>query len=308
MRDAVTEGSTRAPISSYLEWSDEGRSAIWRYVVAVVLGFVLWTLGSAPAVLLLQDFLSDPATESVAFEYTFVIGFVAVPLIVWLLLGRPGWSVALPAWPPRLLDYGLGIGIQWVVMTVMYLALVLPFGRLSYRGWDAEMSAGLPILVATIVGFAIQTGFEELYFRGLVAQATRRLVKWTPAVIGVQALFFAQLHVGNVEAWGGGITAMLPYLAAALALGWAAWRTGSLLISMGLHMGNNLFLVLFVNTEGDVIQSVAPLVAQTPEPARAIAFAVGQALLAVAAVELVVRRRAARAAGAPSLQGDDGPV
>ena len=84
---------------NYLEWSDEGRPAIWRYLAAIVLGFVFWMWGSIPAILLLQDFLNDPATKSVAFEYTFVVGLVAIPLIVRYLLKRPAFSVALPAWP-----------------------------------------------------------------------------------------------------------------------------------------------------------------------------------------------------------------
>jgi hypothetical protein len=35
--------------------------------------------GSIPAILLLQDFLNDPATKAIAFEYTFVVGLVALP-------------------------------------------------------------------------------------------------------------------------------------------------------------------------------------------------------------------------------------
>lgn len=282
-------------IRHYLEWSDRGRSAIWRQVVAVVLGFSAWVIGSAPAVALLGRLINDPRTGAAAFEYTFVVGFLAVPLIVWLLLGRPAWSVALPSWPPRLADYGLGIAIRWAVMIVMYGVLLAPAGRLTYRGWGGALAGGAPLLLATVVGFAVQTGFEELYFRGLVAQATRRITKWAPAVIGVQALFFAQLHAGNVEAWGHGVLSMTPYFLAALTFAWAAWRTGSLLMSMGLHFANNAFLVLFVNTRGDVIQSAAPFVVETPDVAHAIVFAVGQAVLTIAAIELSTRKRSTRA-------------
>ena len=73
-------------IHNYLEWSDQGRPAIWRYLVAIVLGFLFWMWGSIPAIILLQGCLKDPAAKSIAFEYTFVIGFVAIPLIVRYLL------------------------------------------------------------------------------------------------------------------------------------------------------------------------------------------------------------------------------
>lgn len=78
-------------VRNYLEWSDAGRPAIWRYLAAVVLGFLFWMWGSIPAILLLQDFLKDPATTSVAFEYTFVVGLVAIPLITRYLLKRPAF-------------------------------------------------------------------------------------------------------------------------------------------------------------------------------------------------------------------------
>lgn len=296
-------------IRHYLEWSDEGRSAIWRQLVAVVLGFAVWVIGSAPVVALLGGLLDDPRTAAAAFEYTFVVGFLAVPLIVWLLLRRPAWSVALASWPPRLGDYGLGIAIGWAVMSVMYATLLAPAGRLTYRGWGAELAGGAPLLLATVLGFAIQTGFEELYFRGLLMQATHRVTKWAPAVIGVQALFFAQLHAGNVEAWGHGTLAMAPYFLAAVTFAWAAWRTGSLVMPMGLHFANNAFLVLFVNTRGDVIQSAAPFVAETPDPAHAVAFALGQAILTIAAVEIVTRKRSPRApAGGSGRVGQEGEL
>ena len=285
------EGREDTVIRNYLEWSDEGRPAIWRYLAAIVLGFVFWMWGSIPAILLLQDFLNDPATKSIAFEYTFVVGLVAIPLITRYLLKRPAFSVALPSWPPCLADYGLGIAIQWAAMVVMYLVAA----KVSFRGWDHVTAAGVPMLFAALLGLALQTAFEELYFRGLIAQATRRLIQWLPAVIGVQAVYFASLHVGNVEAWGAGNLAMVPYLVPALAWGWIAWRTGSLLMPMGLHFANNAFLVLFVNTKGDVLQTVTPFIAETPTIERAALFAVGQAVLAIAAVEWIVRRRAARA-------------
>jgi membrane protease YdiL (CAAX protease family) len=281
-------------LSNYLEWSDEGRSAIWRHLVAVVVGYLGLQWGSIPLLLLVQRYMGDPTTEPIALEFTFAGMIIVVLLLVKFLLGRPSWSVALPSWPPRLADYAVGIGVWWVGMAAMYLALVIPFGRLTYRGWESYSGTALVLSLLTIVGVAIQTGAEELYFRGLFAQATRRITRLIPVVIGVQALFFAQLHAGNVKAWGGGFTAMLPYIATAVALGWAAWRSGSLMMPMGMHFANNIALYLLVSTEGDVTKLATPFVAQTPEPARAIAEAIGQAVIVIVAVELIARRRAAK--------------
>jgi membrane protease YdiL (CAAX protease family) len=97
-------------------------------------------------------------------------------------------------------------------MVVIYLVAA----KVSFRGWDHVTAAGVPMLFAALLGLALQTAFEELYFRGLIAQATRRLIQWLPVVIGVQAVYFASLHVGNVEAWGSGNLAMVPYLVPAV--------------------------------------------------------------------------------------------
>lgn len=274
----------------YLEWSDRGRPAIWRYLIAIVLGFIFWMWGSIPTILLLKEYLKDPGTEAIAFEYTFVVGFVAIPLLVRYLLKRPAYSVALPSWPPRLAEYGLGIAVQWAGMLILYLVAA----KVTYRGWAPINAANLSILFLALIGLAIQTGFEELYFRGLIAQATRRVTKCLPIVIGVQAYYFASLHTGNVSAWGNGTLGMIPYLIPALTLGWIGWRTGSLLIPMGLHFANNAFLLLFVNTEGDVMRSFTPFIAETPTIERASIFALCQALFAILAVEMLVRRGALR--------------
>jgi len=60
-------------IRNCLDWSDKGKPAIGRYVVAVVLGLVFWMWGSFPVILLLQVFFEDPATSPTAFECTFII-------------------------------------------------------------------------------------------------------------------------------------------------------------------------------------------------------------------------------------------
>jgi uncharacterized protein len=285
---------TKPKFRNYLKWSDEGRSSVWLYLIAVILGYLGLQWGSIPLLLLLGRFMGDPATEPIALEFTFAGQLIVVLLIVKFLLGRPSWSVALPSWPPRWADYGVGMAIWWAAMALFYLALI-PFGRLTFQGWSSFSGAGLLLFLVTIVGVVIQTGAEEIYFRGLLAQATRRITKWIPVVLVVQALFFAQLHGGNVKAWGGGIAAMTPYFATAIALGWAASRSGSVLMPMGMHFANNSAIFLFVSTKGDVVKTSTPFVAQQPSIAIGITEAIIQAIIVIVVVEFIARRRVANA-------------
>lgn len=116
-----------------------------------------------------------------------------------------------------------------------------------------------------------------------------------PLIIGLPALVFASMHTGNVSAWSATGLAALPYLAVALAWGWIAWRSGSILIPMALHFGNNAFLFLFVGTAGDATSGIAPFVAPTPGMERAILFSLAQNGLLVIGSEIYLRRKRAKA-------------
>ena len=91
---------------------------------------------------------------------------------------------------------------------------------------------------------------------------------------------------------------MAPYFVTAITWGWVAWRTGSLLLSMGLHVGNNTFLVLFVNSRGDVIQSGAPFVLENLTLPHTIIAGIIHAVLTIIIVEFVMRRRERKAGSA----------
>jgi uncharacterized protein len=140
-------------------------------------------------------------------------------------------------------------------------------------------------------GFMIQTAFEELYFRGLMMQATRRLTRLVPVVIGLQAYIFASLHAGNLTGIGNSAFNIAPYFISGVYFGWVAWRTRSLVIPMGLHFANNAWNALFINTKGDVIVTAAPFIGPQVSLNVFIGYALAQALLVGCAVEYWMRQR-----------------
>jgi membrane protease YdiL (CAAX protease family) len=292
----LTEAEEGRLSHHYLDWSVKGKSALWRYAIAIVAGFVLWQFGSSVIMVLMAILTPGVQLDGPFFTYTFLAGLLAIFFLVRLILGRPWYSVAVfSAEDARLSDYVVGLLAGWSASVLTYLTLI-DRDRFTYRGWGAEWSSGAVAILAMALGYAIQTAFEEIYFRGLIAQATRRLTRWIPVVIGVQAWLFASLHVGNIDAWGHGNLAALPYLVVALQLGWVAWRTGSLLMPMGLHFANNSFLAFAVNTKGDVVHSFAPFVVETPTLGHTIWFELARSLVIVLAVEVWIAWRKKRAA------------
>jgi len=110
----------------------------------------------------------------------------------------------------------------------------------------------LPLTVAFIF---LQTGAEELFFRGYLQQqlaarfAARWIWMWIPSAV------FALLH------WSPDAGGNLPLvLMSALVFGLAAAdlteRTGSLGAAMGLHLGNN-FIAIAVVSLGDTISGLS---------------------------------------------------
>jgi uncharacterized protein len=283
--------------ASYLDWSTLGRASPLLYLLAIVLGFIGWEVGSIPALMLMSD---DPAQQRVQFQFTFILPLLILLLLVRLLLGRPGWTVGLPAWPPRWRDYFIAIGIGWAVMLTLLLGILafMPEFKLTYRGWGGLIAGGATLVLMLCAGFMIQTAFEELYFRGLLMQATRRLTRWLPAQLVVQAYVFASLHAGNLEGFAASYVTMVPYFVAALYFGWVAWRTGSLVMPMGLHFANNAWSALFINTKGDVIVTAAPFIGPQITLNVVITYTICQAILVCCGVEWLMRRRERRQASA----------
>jgi sodium transport system permease protein len=79
---------------------------------------------------------------------------------------------------------------------------------------------------------------EEAFFRGLTLAGFRRLKPWT--AICLSALLFAVAHAS--------IYRLLPTLLLGMALGYVAWRSGSIYCSMIVHAVNNGLIATLVHT------------------------------------------------------------
>ena len=87
-------------VSTYLDWAEKGRTAIWRYllgaILMVLIFFVLSSFAILPLAILAPDYRESLPLSLTGLLLTFVISFLAIPALVKLLHRRPSWSVALP--------------------------------------------------------------------------------------------------------------------------------------------------------------------------------------------------------------------
>jgi membrane protease YdiL (CAAX protease family) len=271
------------PGDHYLRWSHVGRASGASYTAGALLILLAWAAGTlVPGIIRAATGIDPRASAATGLAYllsTFALAFLAVPLTARMLHRRPGWSVALPRPVGPIRDLGRGIGIALVSLLAVDLLSTLwqpvTFVGIDLRRW-------LPVAAVAAVGFGIQAGFEEAFFRGHLMQFTRRFTKSPAFVVGLPSLGFAAMHWGNLTQFGHNPLQLAPYLLLGTTLGWAAWRSGSLWLPFGMHWANNTYGVLLLGNHGDVLPSGAPF-------ARDLTGITGPGLLALATLLCLVQ-------------------
>ena len=301
---AAVDEQDVARFTSYLDWSRVGRFGVGRYllgtfVLMTLMFFVSPLLSSFIAVFSGADRTADALTTVMFTGISVVLAFFLVPLAVRWINKRPAFSVYAARFPGRVSDFLLGV----VVVAVSVLVEQVVYWSVApLHGNAFSVSAWLPVLVVAAVAFVFQTGTEELIFRGYLMQFARRVTGNAFVVVLAPALVFGLLHLGNLaSSYGGSILQIVPYVVMGFGFGWAAWRTGSLWMSFGMHWFNNFCLTTLIGSTGDVIPTVAPLVrdiSAIPLPMLIVSTCASVAVQIVG-IELIVRRRRARSLAEP---------
>lgn len=293
------ESNVTSRITSYLDWSNQGKSSLGRYILGALFGiitiFVLGSVGAAPVSFFAPDYQESLTLSVLADLMTFVIPFFVIPLIVKILHARPTWSVALPR--PQFQAWHFLTGF-WVYLVVGVLTALI-FSMIGLipieANPDFELTILLPIGLIGLVGIFFQAGSEELLFRGYFMQFTRRFTSNKYLFIAIPALLFALPHILNIAEMGGGILLLMPYLISGLLLGWIAYRTGSLWMALGLHFCNNYMSLVLIGTKGDVLPTAAPFQVEITSLAAATLLIALQSVVVAIILAYLIRRREARA-------------
>jgi membrane protease YdiL (CAAX protease family) len=169
---------------------------------------------------------------------------VALLLVSWFLVFRPGALAGLPSFPgrgtPAAVAAGAGLGVvAWVGTSVLAAAIVL---LLESLGMEVEPQAAVQaiervepwlVVLALVILAPIA---EEIFFRGVVFNALRREGGRRWAYAG-SALLFAVIHLDYVV--------LVPLFLLGLALAWLYERTSNLLAPIAMHATVNAISVAF---------------------------------------------------------------
>lgn len=136
--------------------------------------------------------------------------------------------------------------IGWFLPEELLQRLVEVPDNLSDKEFE-QLTSGLAGLIDTAVVAPIS---EELLCRGAIFGTLLKMMPRRPWVaIVISALIFGVIHLNPVQMVFGALYGLL--------LGWLAWRTGSLLPSIVVHVANNTTVMLMPASAEKVIVNMS---------------------------------------------------
>ena len=279
--------------------ADKGRHSWWRYLVTVLLAFLVQAIVLIGGVItgVAVGFPADTLAKSIQDPGQPVLFFSAIGLsFAGLLAGfslggmwlhKKSFADYVGRW--RFRGFALGFAV-WLVVLLIDVAIGYVLRPTAFRISGAVFNPAMTGLICA--SLAVQTFTEEFIFRGYISQGLLKLIRRPLPTAIVSGLIFGALHIPN----GWPQTASATMLGIGLTL--IAIRTGSLAFGYGLHLINNVFGAVIVVSGGDVFKGSPGLIMQNAPDL----IAVDVGVVAVALVVIVAatyRRGAAR----PELAG-----
>ncbi|CAM4106704.1 CPBP family intramembrane glutamic endopeptidase [Palleronia rufa] len=237
------------------------RPQIWRLVlgcVVLVLVTALWMMGSFAAIWLRTDAetamgtmaaMVQPATpRATLLLLSTFIGMALAPWIAVRLLHRRGLATLFGPWGRVLRHFGAGV----LAVAGLYTASLL----LWSSGFDAVPNLSpalwLSLLPLSVPLIAIQTGAEEMIFRGYLMQQIAARIRWRLAYLVAPSVLFGALHYDPSTAGGNALAIAAGAGLFGLIAADLTRVTGSLGAAWGLHFANNILAILLVSTQGTI--------------------------------------------------------
>ena len=123
-----------------------------------------------------------------------------------------------------------------------------------------NLNALIPLAIVSLLLIPFQAFYEEILFRGYLAQGVGRITKNRIAVIIIPSIFFALMHGLNPEIEKFGFWNMMPqYFMIAAVYAFISILDDGIELAMGAHAANNAFISIFVTADGTAFQTDALL-------------------------------------------------
>ncbi len=262
----------------HLERALDGQNQFWKYLVNIV-GVFIGTniIGAIPLMVVIAfkvaqsgGTLSSNPENSVDFSvygipqnlafclmmFPFVLSLVTTVLLLKPLHKRMFSEVINGTKQIRWKRFFTAFGV-WFVIAVVYFAIDYTLNPVTYN-FQFDASKFILLLLLSLILIPIQTSYEELVFRGYLAQGIAAWTKNRWLTILIPSLLFGLMHAFNPEVKEYGFWVAMPqYVFFGLLFGFITILDDGIELAMGSHAANNMFLCLFITNKSSVLQTPA---------------------------------------------------
>lgn len=156
-------------------------------------------------------------------------------------------------------------GIVWLSILSLGTVLALIFEPTSLK-FTFNANLFIILLILSLLVFPIQASFEELFFRGYLMQMVGLKTKLPVIPLIVTSVIFAALHYFNGANTLMSVDIVLQILIIGITLGIIALGENRIETAMGVHIANNIFVSLVVNSPDAYSQNLPSLYTSTGAP------------------------------------------
>ena len=263
---------------NFLENFSGKNNPFWKYLVTFVVAFIaagiiggipllfviiVYTFKSGVDITKMTEVLNDPSIIGISQNlllllmlFTFTVGLFATIWFIHILHRRSFSETVNGTKRVRWQRVFTGFGV-WSLLMFVSLMVYLFFDPENYT-LQFEIKTFIPLLFISLIFIPLQTTFEELLFRGYLAQGIGAWTKNRWLVVIIPSILFGLMHYANTEVETYGFYATIPsYILYGLLLGFISVIDDGIELAMGLHAANNIFGCLFVSFDTSSLQTPA---------------------------------------------------
>lgn len=272
---------------NHLERALDGQNQWWKYLVMAVAGFVASNfIGAIPLAIVLaikiaqngittlpanpMDFAAyglNPNIGLVLVVIPFIMALITVILLLKPLHRRSVRDVINGTSTIRWNHFVFAFTI-WALMLGVILVVDYTLNPSNFiMHFDINRFVILVLVALLLIPF--QTTYEEVVFRGYLAQGVAAWTRNRWLAILLPSLLFGCMHIFNPEVKEYGFLLTIPqYVLFGLIFGIISVLDDGIETAMGAHAANNIFMSIFVTSKASVLQTSALFEQQRVDPLK----------------------------------------
>ena len=156
----------------------------------------------------------------------------------------------------------------WIAIMSIYLAIDYSLNPDNFV-MNFSFEKFIPLVIISVLFIPFQTTFEEVMFRGYLAQGVAALTGSRVWVVLIPAFLFGMMHIFNPEIKEYGFWITMPqYMIFGLVFGLITVLDDGIEIGMGAHAANNIFLSIFLTFKASALETPALFVQKELDPVK----------------------------------------